>query len=82
MPAEDAYPKQTRDKINILLFVRCIFPLIYGISKVLSADIYYISVCGFMRSQHNLLLYYNLAALAFSFRIDRYYIKAFNRNIQ
>lgn len=82
MPAEDICTKQTRDKINILLFVRCIFPLIYGISKVLSADIYYISVCGFMRSQHSLLLYDNLAALAFSFRMDRYYIKAFNRNIQ
>ncbi len=25
MPAEDVYPKQTRDKINILLFARCIF---------------------------------------------------------
>lgn len=82
MPAEDICTKQTRDKINILLFARCIFPLICSISKVLSADIYYISVCGFMRSQHNLLLYYNLAALAFSFRIDRYYIKAFNRNRQ
>lgn len=82
MPAEDICTKQTRDKINILLFVRCVFPLICGISKVLSADIYYISVCGFMRSQCSLLLYDNLAALAFSFRIDRYYIKAFNRNIQ
>ncbi len=82
MPAEDICTKQTRDKINILLFVRCVFPLICGISKVLSADIYYISVCGFMRSQHSLLLYDNLAALAFSFRIDRYYIKAFNRNRQ
>jgi hypothetical protein len=82
MPAEDICTKQTRDKINILLFVRCIFPLICGISKVLSADIYYISVCGFMRSQCSLLLYDNLATLAFSFRIDRYYIKAFNRNIQ
>lgn len=82
MPAEDICTKQTRDKINILLFVRCIFPLICGISKVLSADIYYISVCGFMRSQCSLLLYDNLATLAFSFRIGRYYIKAFNRNIQ
>lgn len=82
MPAEDICTKQTRDKINILLFVRCVFPLICGISKVLSADIYYISVCGFMRSQCSLLLYDNLATLAFSFRIDRYYIKAFNRNIQ
>lgn len=82
MPAEDICTKQTRDKINILLFVRCIFPLIYGISKVLSADIYYISVRGFMRSQHSLLLYDNLAALAFFFSIDSYYIKAFNRNIQ
>lgn len=82
MPTEDICTKQTRDKINILLFVRCIFPLICGISKVLSADIYYISVCGFMRSQCSLLLYDNLATLAFSFRIDRYYIKAFNRNIQ
>lgn len=25
MPAEDVCPKQTRDKINILLFARCIF---------------------------------------------------------
>lgn len=82
MPAEDICTKQTRDKINILLFARCIFPLICSISKVLSADIYYISVCGFMRSQCSLLLYDNLAALAFSFRIDRYYIKAFNQNIQ
>lgn len=82
MPAEDICTKQTRDKINILLFARCIFPLICSISKVLSADIYYISVCGFMRSQCSLLLYDNLATLAFSFRIDRYYIKAFNRNIQ
>ncbi len=82
MPAEDICTKQTRDKINILLFVRCVFPLICGISKVLSADIYYISVCGFMRSQCSLLLYDNLAALAFSFSIDSYYIKAFNRNIQ
>lgn len=82
MPAEDICTKQTRDKINILLFARCIFPLICSISKVLSTDIYYISVCGFMRSQCSLLLYDNLAALAFSFRIDRYYIKAFNRNIQ
>lgn len=82
MPAEDICTKQTRDKINILLFARCIFPLICSISKVLSADIYYILVCGFMRSQHSLLLYDNLAALAFSFRIDRYYIKTFNRNIQ
>lgn len=82
MPAEDICTKQTRDKISILLFARCIFPLICGISKVLSADIYYISVCGFMRSQCSLLLYDNLATLAFSFRIDRYYIKAFNRNIQ
>lgn len=82
MPAEDICTKQTRDKINILLFVRCVFPLICGISKVLSADIYYISVCGFMRSQCSLLLYDNLATLAFSFRIDRYYIKAFNRNRQ
>lgn len=82
MPAEDICTKQTRDKINILLFARCIFPLICSISKVLSADIYYISVCGFMRSQCSLLLYDNLAALVFSFRIDRYYIKAFNRNIQ
>lgn len=82
MPAEDICTKQTRDKINILLFVRCVFPLICGISKVLSADIYYISVRGFMRSKHSLLLYDNLATLAFSFRIDRYYIKAFNRNIQ
>lgn len=82
MPAEDVCPKQTRDKINILLFARCIFPLICGISKVMSADIYYISVCGFMRSQCSLLLYDNLAALAFSFSIDSYYIKAFNRNIQ
>lgn len=82
MPAEDICTKQTRDKINILLFARCIFPLICSISKVLSADIYYISVCGFMRSQCSLLLYDNLAALAFFFRIDRYYIKAFNRNIQ
>lgn len=63
-------------------FCQMHLPLICGISKVLSADIYYISVCGFMRSQHSLLLYDNLAALAFSFRIDRYYIKAFNRNIQ
>lgn len=82
MPAEDICTKQTRDKINILLFARCIIPLICSISKVLSADIYYISVRGFMRSQHSLLLYNNLAALAFSFRMDRYYIKAFNRNIQ
>lgn len=82
MPAEDICTKQTRDKINILLFVRCVFPLICGISKVLSADIYYISVCGFMRSQCSLLLYDNLATLAFFFRIDRYYIKAFNRNRQ
>lgn len=82
MPAEDICTKQTRDKINILLFARCIFPLICGISKVLSADIYYISVCGFMRSQCSLLLYDNLAALAFFFSIDSYYIKAFNRNIQ
>ena len=82
MPAEDICTKQTRDKINILLFARCIFPLICGISKVLSADIYYILVCGFMRSQHSLLLYDNLAALAFFFSIDSYYIKAFNRNIQ
>lgn len=63
-------------------FYQMHLPLICGISKVLSADIYYISVCGFMRSQHSLLLYNNLAALAFSFRMDRYYIKAFNRNIQ
>lgn len=82
MPAEDICTKQTRDKINILLFARCIFPLICSISKVLSADIYYISVCGFMRSQCSLLLYDNLAALAFFFSIDSYYIKAFNRNIQ
>ena len=82
MPAEDICTKQTRDKINILLFARCIFPLICSISKVLSADIYYISVCGFMRSQCSLLLYDNLAALAFFFFFDRYYIKAFNRNIQ
>ena len=67
MPAEDVCPKQTRDKINILLFVRCVFPLIYGISKVLSADIYYILVCGFMRSQHSLLLYDILQLLLFPF---------------
>lgn len=56
MPAEDVCPKQTRDKINILLFVRCIFPLIYGISKVLSADIYYISVVDLC--VHNVACYF------------------------
>lgn len=56
MPAEDVCPKQTRDKINILLFVRCIFPLIYNISKVLSADIYYISVVDLC--VHNVACYF------------------------
>lgn len=56
MPAEDVCPKQTRDKINILLFVRCIFPLICGISKVLSADIYYISVVDLC--VHNVACYF------------------------
>lgn len=56
MPAEDVCPKQTRDKINILLFVRYIFPLIYGISKVLSADIYYISVVDLC--VHNVACYF------------------------
>lgn len=56
MPAEDVCPKQTRDKINILLFARCIFPLICGISKVLSADIYYISVVDLC--VHNVACYF------------------------
>lgn len=56
MPAEDVCPKQTRDKINILLFARCIFPLICSISKVLSADIYYISVVDLC--VHNVACYF------------------------
>lgn len=56
MPAEDICTKQTRDKINILLFARCIFPLICGISKVLSADIYYISVVDLC--VHNIACYF------------------------
>lgn len=56
MPAEDICTKQTRDKINILLFVRCVFPLICGISKVLSADIYYISVVDLC--VHNVACYF------------------------
>lgn len=56
MPAEDICTKQTRDKINILLFARCIFPLICSISKVLSADIYYISVVDLC--VHNVACYF------------------------
>lgn len=83
MPEEDICTKQTRDKVEINTLLCMMFlTIICCTSPVLSADIYYISVCGFMRSQYSLLPYDNLAAIAFPFRIDRYYIKAFNRNIQ